>query len=128
MIECGEMVLAGVAHPDYDRELTEEDHAVIQGRACFIGNHGATCDRQTIDNLRWLDTLGEAVERGLVPVPTSLPGISFLRAENIAVEAGLACWVWSMPKRDPPPQGRRRIGPGSPAGSGPYRRPSEPKV
>ena len=32
--EWGEMVLAGVPHPGYDREFDESDWAIIGGRAC----------------------------------------------------------------------------------------------
>ena len=32
--ECGAMVVGGFPHPDYDIELTDTDHAIIQGLAC----------------------------------------------------------------------------------------------
>jgi hypothetical protein len=47
------MVLGGFPHPDYERVLTDEDHAVIQGLACWIGNHSASC--QAGDVLDYID-------------------------------------------------------------------------
>ena len=39
---CGEMVLGGYPHPDYDRPFDESDYAIIEGRACkwHPGYHG----------------------------------------------------------------------------------------
>ena len=43
--ECGEMVVAGMPHPDYDTPWIDEDYAVFAGRACWIGNHSSQCLR-----------------------------------------------------------------------------------
>ena len=58
--ECGEMVVAGMHHPDYDREFTEEDHAVIQGLACWPDNHGAECFRGGFTDVGLAVTQGRA--------------------------------------------------------------------
>ena len=98
------MVVAGVPHPDYDREFTGEDHAVIEGRACWIGNHSARSLRSLIpvDELaRFLKDVPGAIAVAWMPQgqleflsAIGIPEVGFLAEENLAVSDGRACWRW----------------------------------